>query len=183
MKDGYNKIFWGMFFATFHINLGAIEVLPNFVGLLIVCSGIKEILKDYKYDSFEKALNYISIQMLISFIAFVLPFIGLTTLFENNILLNITWFNIVSILEIFGIAKLLEGSSELLAERLVGSGSEESIEYKNKAEKYIVIYSIVVVLANINFIFMGSWIALITGIVGLITKLWVMFSLKRLSKY
>ena len=35
----------------------------------------------------------------------------------------------------------------------------------------------------INFIFMGTTTTLITAIVALITKLWVMFSLKKLSKY
>ena len=180
MRDGYKKIFWGIFFATFHINLGPIEILPNFIGMLIICSGIKEILKDYKYDSFEKALKYISIQSLISFITFILPFIGLANLFEN-IVLSIIWFNIGSILEILGIVKLLEGSSEILAERLVCN--DESIEYRNKVEKYIVIYSIVVVLANINFIFMSKMIGAVIAIVAIIIKIWVMISLKKLSKY
>jgi len=180
MRDGYKKIFWGMFFATFHINLGPIEVLPNFVGLLIICSGIKEILKDYKYDSFEGALKYISLQVLISFITFIFPFIGLASLFEN-IVLSIIWFNIGSILEILGIVKLLEGSSEILAERL--SFNDEAIEYRKKAEKYIFIYSIVVVLANINFIFMSNIIVAVIAIVAIIIKIWIMFSLKKLSKY
>ena len=185
METGYRKIFWGMFFSTFHINLGPIEILPNFIGLLIICSGIKEILKDYKYESFEQALKYISIHVVISFIAFVSPFvspfIGLATLFENNIGLSIIWFNIGNILEMFGIAKLLEGSSEILSERLVCN--DESMEYRSKIDKYILIYSMIIVLSNINFIFMGSMTTVIIAIVALITKIWVMFSLKKLSEY
>ena len=181
MRDGYKKIFWGMFFSTFHINLGSIEILPNFIGLLIICSGIKEILKEYKYESFEQALKYISIHAVISFIAFVSPFIGLATLFENNIGLSIIWFNIGNILEMFGIAKLLEGSAEILSERLICN--DESMEYRSKIDKYILIYSIIIVLSNINFIFMGSMTTVIIAIVALITKIWIMFSLKKLSKY
>lgn len=180
MEIGYRRIFWGMFFSTFHFNLGFIEIIPSFIGLLMVCSGIKELLKDYEYESFEKALKYISIQALMSFIDFVLPFIGLAAIF-GNLLLSLIWFNIGSILEILGIVKLLEGSSEILSERLICE--DEAIEYRNKIDKYVVIYSIVIVLANINFIFMNNMMGALIAVGAIATKIWIMFSFKKLSKY
>lgn len=48
MHEGFNRIFWGMFFVTFHITIGGFEVLPvpSFVGFLMVRAGILQILRD-----------------------------------------------------------------------------------------------------------------------------------------
>ncbi|SCZ81994.1 hypothetical protein [Acidaminobacter hydrogenoformans] len=50
MHEGFNRIFWGMIFVTFHITIGGFEVLPlpSFVGFLMVRGGILEILRDPK---------------------------------------------------------------------------------------------------------------------------------------
>lgn len=37
---GYNKLFWGMIFIIFNINLGAINILPNFIGYILIYSGL-----------------------------------------------------------------------------------------------------------------------------------------------
>lgn len=144
----------------------------------MICSGIKKILDEYKYDSFEKGLKYVYLQAAISFIFFIFQFIGLGDLFKN-IVISIIWFNIGAILEILSVVKILEGSSEILAEKLC---NDEAIQYRKKAGIYIIIYSIVVILCNINFVFMAKTIVLISGIIGLIIKVWIMFSLKNLSK-
>lgn len=47
MNNGYKKIFWGFVFATFHINLGAIQIVPTFIGYIIIYLGIEKIAKDY----------------------------------------------------------------------------------------------------------------------------------------
>ena len=31
MMKGYKKIFWGMFLSIFHVNLGYIRILPQFI--------------------------------------------------------------------------------------------------------------------------------------------------------
>jgi len=38
--SAYNKLFWGMIILIFHINLGPISILPNFVGYMIIYSGL-----------------------------------------------------------------------------------------------------------------------------------------------
>lgn len=38
---GYNRLFWGMIFIIFNINIGFINILPNFVGYLLIYSGLK----------------------------------------------------------------------------------------------------------------------------------------------
>lgn len=176
MISGYKKIFWGMFFTMFHFNFGPIQIIPNFVGILIVSSGIKEVLDEYDNSNLTIALKINNIQALISFIIFILPFVGIENLFSNAII-SIVWFNIVCILEILSILKLLEGTSEVLGENFNNYLSDI---YRNKAIKYIYLYSLVLIISNFNFIFMSELTTIIIGIYGFIIKIWVVVSFKKL---
>ena len=46
-----NKIFWGLIFIFVNINLGALDILPNFVGYLLVSSGMKEVEESQTFAS------------------------------------------------------------------------------------------------------------------------------------
>jgi hypothetical protein len=174
--NGYKKVFWGMIFTTFHFNLGPIEILPDFIAILIICSGIKEILAHYNNESIKKALKLFNIKVFMSFITFVLPFIGIENGF-NNIIANIIWFNVGSILEILSIVKLLEGTSEILSKNY---NTYLGNKYKSKAVSYIYFYSVVLILSNINYIFMSESVGLIIAVYALIIKCMVIFSFRKL---
>ncbi|MGG7057272.1 hypothetical protein ACQPUY_11540 [Clostridium nigeriense] len=174
--NGYKKVFWGMIFTTFHFNLGPIEILPDFIALLIICSGGKEILANYNNASIKIALKLFDIKVFMSFITFVLPFIGIENGF-NNIIVNIIWFNVGSILEILSIVKLLEGTSEILSENY---NTYLGNKYKSKAIVYIYFYSVVLIVSNINYIFMSGSVGLVIAIYALIIKCMVIFSFRKL---
>lgn len=176
MISGYKKIFWGMIFTMFHFNFESIQIIPNFVGILIVSLGIKEVLDKYYNLNLNIALKINNIQALISFITFILPFMGVENSF-SNIILSTMWFNIVCILEILSILKLLEGTSEILSENFNNYLSDI---YSNKAIKYIYLYSLVLIINNFNFIFMSELTTIIIGIFALITKLGVIVSFRKL---
>ena len=111
-------------------------------------------------------------------ITFVLPFIGLENGFDN-IIVNIIWFNIGSILEILSISKILEGTSEILNENY---NTYLADKYKSKAISYIYFYSVVLIVSNINFIFMSGLVSFIIAIYALIINIIVIFSFRRLYK-
>lgn len=48
MHDGFNRIFWGMCFVTFHITIFGFEglPLPAFIAYLMVWSGIKQLIDE-----------------------------------------------------------------------------------------------------------------------------------------
>lgn len=50
MHEGFNRIFWGLCFVTFHINFGGFEglPLPAFAAYLMVWSGIKQLINEPK---------------------------------------------------------------------------------------------------------------------------------------
>lgn len=49
LYDGITKVAWGYFFLYFHINLGSVNILPDFVGYLLFLSAIR-ILEDEERD-------------------------------------------------------------------------------------------------------------------------------------
>lgn len=175
---GYNKMFWGMFFSVFHINLGNLEILPSFVGILILASGIKEVNETYKNKHFENALKYVYIEALLYFIAFIFPILGVGGIYEDTIF-NIIWVNVVIVIDMIFTIKLLERSSDILTEKHY---DDEGLNYKNKSRNFIVLSTIGIILNNINYIFMLDTMTFIIPIYLIIIKVWIMFSFKRLSK-
>lgn len=178
MINGYKKVFWGMILTVFHFNLGSIEILPNFIGILIVSSGIREVLDGYDNSNLRIALEINKIKTFMSFVIFILPFIGIETSF-NNILFSTIWFNINTVLEIMSVVKLLEGTSEILSENF---NTYLGNKYYNNAISYIYLYSIVVIVCNINFIFMSGLISFLIALYALVIILWIAFSFRKLYK-
>ncbi|MDV4150986.1 hypothetical protein R0131_09065 [Clostridium sp. AL.422] len=177
---GYKKIFWGTILTIFHLNLGTIEILPNFIGFLIISAGIKEILCKYDNQNIRMALKINRVQVYISCIIFISPFIipsiGFDKYFNNTILTTI-WFNINYILEIICTVKLLEGASEILSDNFNNYWGDI---YINKTISYIYLDSIVLIVCNINFIFISELTAFLIAIYAMIIKIWVVFSFRKL---
>ena len=119
--------------------------------MLIVSSGIKEIINYHNNESFYQSLMYVYMQSGVLFISFISHFLAGTEIIESTIL-NIIWINIIIILEILFISKLMEGSMELLKERNFGN---ETLRYKNKARNFILIFTIFIILNNFNYIFIN----------------------------
>lgn len=45
----YNKLFWGMMFIIFDINLGTINILPNFIGYILIYAGLNSLEKQHEF--------------------------------------------------------------------------------------------------------------------------------------
>jgi len=45
---GYKLLFWGMIFLTFNINLGFINILPDFLGYILIYSGLNILSSQHK---------------------------------------------------------------------------------------------------------------------------------------
>ena len=39
-EKGYNRLFWGILITIFHINIGYISIIPDFVGYMLIYSGL-----------------------------------------------------------------------------------------------------------------------------------------------
>ena len=55
MEKGCKKVFWGFLITIFDINLGSINILPDFIGYFIMGSGIYTLYSEFKNDNFKIA--------------------------------------------------------------------------------------------------------------------------------
>lgn len=53
-SEGYNKLFWGMILIVFNFNLGPIDILPNFVGYMLIYSGLNQL--SSQLDFYKKGM-------------------------------------------------------------------------------------------------------------------------------
>ena len=98
MFEGLNKMFWGIFLATFSINLGPIKILPSFIGFMILSSGINTIHNEHKTDEFKKALDYSRILIVIALFGGLIDFFTQGS-YQYSILLQI-WPIVLLIVEL-----------------------------------------------------------------------------------
>lgn len=47
-ESAYNKLFWGMMFIIFNIYLGAINILPNFIGYILIISALDTLVNQHE---------------------------------------------------------------------------------------------------------------------------------------
>lgn len=46
--SSYNKLFWAMVFITFDMNIGPVNILPNFIGYILIYSALNELQTQHK---------------------------------------------------------------------------------------------------------------------------------------
>ena len=81
MEKGYKKVFWGFLITIFDINIGSINILPDFIGYFIMGSGIYTLYSEFKNDNFKIANTLANFLMGYSLIMGIVDYAILT----NNI--------------------------------------------------------------------------------------------------
>lgn len=117
MKSGLNKIFWGVIILTFHINIGSIPILPDFIGYIFIGVGLDAVINlKYIDNSFKKARKVTSIMVVISLVQLFVHVMGGEQSTSPNIILiiiNTILMTIPYILDYY----IIEGLKEEAIER------------------------------------------------------------------
>lgn len=174
MYEGFRTIFWGIFFVTFHINLGPIAILPLFVGYMIVSRGINRLREEFDTVHFEKARR-------ISFwltILGVFSFLLIWSPVQNTILLSY-YPLLFSILELLLVYNILEGSIERF---ITGDKRDVADNYRSEQRTYIVFMTIYIIGMCIAITIGENTLAFVMLIFGLFLRLWLMAMLGRLKR-
>lgn len=177
MDRGYRTIFWGIFFASFHINLGMIPILPQFVGWIIVAVGVGRIQQEHPSAIFHKAGIFSQIVVVLAL------FSGVFSIYLANA-------SVVSILTT--ISPIIFGVAELLMEYAVLEGSIEYFysnnavilaeEYIRKLRAYTIVFVIFIIMHCITLTFYLENYILISVLIGIILRIWFMILMSSLRK-
>lgn len=177
MENGYQKIFWGVFLATFNIRIGSIKIVPAFAGWLVVLSGVNSLIENYQTISFSKAAKYSKL-LILTLLLGSLSSLLVGHIFEGSVLFS--FYPIISsIFEVLVIFKVLEGSIDYLKSMDEASLAEE---FEAKQRGYTIFWIIVNVVLIIGLTLYSGWIIGFGGLSLIILRIYVMATMSRLRK-
>lgn len=174
MFDGYRIIFWGIFFITFHINLGPIAILPAFVGYMTVSRGINHLQEGFTSPYFQKARNTSMLLTILGVISFMLIWA------PQQPSIAMSYYPLLfSILELFLVYFILEGSIEHL---IVMGCRDQAQDYRNEQKTYTVFMTIYIIGMCIAITLVETSFAFAMILIGVFLRLWLMMMLGRLKR-
>ncbi len=174
MAEGYRIIFWGILFITFHINLGPIPILPNFVGYIIVLRGIDHLQREFPSINFKRAHDTSMLLTILSVIGFLLIWAP-----QQSIIMSYSSL-LFSVLEVLLVYYILEGSIEKL---LALDSKTLADDYRREQRIYTVLMTIYVIGMCITItIAESSSIAVAILFIGICLRIWLMMILGRLKR-
>ncbi|MDD3172404.1 MAG: hypothetical protein PHF63_01835 [Herbinix sp.] len=173
MYSGYRQIFWGLFLCTFHINIGLIQVIPAFIGWLIVAGGLYTLYDAYAYTSFRKAHYTVIAIAGISLFGFIADFLGKR--YEILTYMPI----LIAIVEFLFIYYLLEGSIQYFLD-----AGEEAVAagIKSNLQIYMLVFIFSNILGCIALTIFDQTLLFIYMCLAFILILWLMRIVSRLKK-
>ncbi|MCG4579221.1 hypothetical protein [Clostridium cochlearium] len=169
MYNEYNKIFWGIFIATFNIKLGSVKILPSFIGCIIILSGISSLYKITHIESFYKSKTF---AIIISIITILGEFIEFLSIKSNNLFLfNEICIVFSSVMELLMFYSFLDASIEYFNNNNQWNLAYETIK---KLKFYIIISIINIIFLNFTLVFYITFLNIIVPITLIILRIYLM---------
>lgn len=113
MNKQYKKLFWGLIFISFNFTFFNINILPDFIGYILITYALTELSK--VEEAYIKGKKYSEIMILFSIFKLFIPFpnFNFTISTENIAILIISnLFNIINLILYYYICKGIYNQSE-----------------------------------------------------------------------
>ncbi len=177
MRYGYKKIFWGVFIATFSINLGMLQILPAFVGWMVVASGISVLQENSVTSDYERPKT-------ISFILIGVSLIGsLITLFQGaqvNLPVALLFYPlIVMAIELLLFHRLLEAAVQDFS---AIDDNETAKLYTSKDRTFIILMGITLGMVTLSIFLNLQSVGFFAAIIAVVTRIYLLTTINSLSK-
>lgn len=177
MRDGYRKIFWGVFIATFNITLGMVKILPAFVGWMVVASGIRLLNDKRESVNYGTTKTISHVLVAITLVGGLLNFFGGINISSHFTLL--LYPLIVMVIELILLHRIFEDSVQRLGNLENYSASNV---YIGKDRTYIILSGISIVLIAVTLFLNLDTLSFFAGILALVTRIYLLTALNSLSK-
>lgn len=180
MGKAYSKLFTGVLFTVININIGPIDILPNFIGYIIILNGLSILhtetsIKDYKHSSF--ICYFLLIESIVSM---CLPnYLNI----EYLTITSVGWMVISNLAQLFFVYFTYTASIKLLGQ---SSNSELSETLKSGRSGYV--YTMMVIIMIYTFLpnlsaDIRTMVIIGCIVVGFIMLISFLVNLNRLKKY
>ncbi len=115
MAKGFRRCFWGVLLLAFHINLGSIPILPDFVGYLFLISGVNCLRERAVAPGLRRAGIYGRILCFLSVLELFSPFFLPSNLAAIPFALPLVYGAAAACLHLAFVFEVLNVSSQILA--------------------------------------------------------------------
>lgn len=177
MFCGYRRMFWGILLMLFHINLGPIQVLPDFVGYMLIASGIGYLKNVADSHALCRASIVAKIMIVKSLLEFLLSFFGISldiplfiTVFIMGAMSGLMLLLIYDILNVSAVILRLSGDSQL------------SADIDRRLHIYLVTDTLLSLASILMLIFSETEVLTVIMICGIILRLWLASIFARLKR-
>ncbi len=183
MDRGYQKIFWGIFLATFNIKFGNVKIVPAFVGWMVVLSAISILQDSHNKVAFEKSERYTKYLILLSLIGSLLDLFGGHSL--NRLIIFSYYPVILYVVELLMFYEILNGTISLLESKVpddipTAINSKEII-YKQRTYIKLQIISIIGFIISITTY--SELLITVTALFAIIVRIYAMSIMSGLKKF
>lgn len=193
----YRFIFWGFLLMIVHLNLGQLQILPNFIAAMIIVRGLSILLEDTQNRYILLSRRLCSLYVVTQVGAFLIEITKQSSFFRDmssslNEALTILALGVNSTLMITVVFYLFIGSEMLLTERNGQCFPEysqvDSLEPVKSISKvainFAILYTIATLLMIVGLVFrseMGA-LAIISMLAYLVATLMVIFNVAYLRR-
>ncbi len=183
MDQGYRKIFWGLIFVTFHLEIGLLQILPPFIGWIILVLGLGEIRDSLRRssistESFKQAGLFGKILVGLTLIG------TLGTLSSGEAFLEapqlLYYPVIVLLLEIVTAYYILEGTHQVFMEL---GFEEKGEETKRGLRTYLILSLSSAVIIPFALFFHHDLSSVIGILLGVLAMIYLLVSINRIKKF
>lgn len=160
-------LIWGILIATFHINLNQLEILPGFIGWLVITYGTLQLSKIMQCKEIKRCWRIFALYSVVCMIGFI----GDTLLVFSFGRASMLYQTFSMILEVIGFFELFQA---ILEEQVV----KEPKKLRNYLTRYL-IYSfggIGLLQISINVIYHSGW-ALFAAILLILVRISVIYQI------
>lgn len=176
MKDQYNRIFWGIIIATFHINLGIVRILPEFIGWWMISSACFELYDISKNAKFMKARKVSGVMVIWSLVASLL-YLGSI----SGIALDIVQFApvVFTMMEMLFAYQILEASAENF---FANEKMELHAFYIHRTGVSSILYGVEAVSLTVALLVFDSFFITASAFLGIGIRIWMALMMKSMSQ-
>lgn len=170
MNSNLNKIFWGIVIANFDLNINGINILPDFLGWILIAYG----LSNFRYEDVKFDNNYINYAKLTSIIMILFSLVfelgSYTGYFLEGTLIYQTIDLFTSLIATIGFGLYFIGATEIVG---LYSDTDQQI-LNNKTRNYLFVsFGILIIICilislNINGLVDFSILAFISVVLFII---------------
>ncbi|MBP1927208.1 hypothetical protein J2Z76_003105 [Sedimentibacter acidaminivorans] len=175
MEQGYRKVFWGFLIVLFNINIGPINILPDFLGYFIIGSGLVAIVNEFETKSFRIAHKTANLLFLYTLLLSIFNFIGSGEIIGNSsgyqykIIIDIGLSVLSSIFSLYMAFHILSGTINLYLNRAQKLQAELLVKSQRS---YTLLLLIGIILISISFNISSGVYMAITSIYVLLVQIY-----------